>query len=238
MDNLEKVRGQWTDLGEADPFWAALTYRAKRGGRWDADTFLRSGREEVDAAIRDLNIPVGPTRRALDFGCGPGRLTQALSAHFSEAVGVDISGPMVELAERLNGQYNPHADRCQFVVNDSPGLSNIGERQFDLVYCVRVLQHMPPTLALDYLAALAARVAPGGHLVVQIPLHPSWNLKGLAVRVLPRRFADRLRRMEMHGVPRREVEAVIEAAGCQVRQVTRDQAAGRGWISLQYHADR
>src|SRR5688572_28220560 len=107
MDNLEKVRGQWTDLGEADPFWAALTYRAKRGGRWDAEAFLRSGREEIGGAIRDLNLAVGPTLRALDFGCGPGRLTQALSLHFGEAVGVDISGPMVELAEQLNGQHNP-----------------------------------------------------------------------------------------------------------------------------------
>jgi len=39
--------------------------------------------------------------RALDFGCGPGRVTRALAAWFDESVGVDVSPVMI--AEALKG---------------------------------------------------------------------------------------------------------------------------------------
>ena len=40
--------------------------------------------------LRELHVQVRPGR-ALDFGCGVGRLTQALAGKFSECDGVDIA---------------------------------------------------------------------------------------------------------------------------------------------------
>jgi len=45
--------------------------------------------------------------RALDFGCGLGRLTQPLAERFDEAVGVDIAASMIEGARRQSGGRNP-----------------------------------------------------------------------------------------------------------------------------------
>lgn len=61
-------------------------------------------------------------QRALDFGCGVGRLTQALGARFDEVVGIDISSSKVKLAEELNTSPN-----CKFVVNNvaDPYLSSL-----------------------------------------------------------------------------------------------------------------
>lgn len=57
--------------------------------------------------VRSLNIDC-PRKHALDFGCGVGRLTQALAAHFDEVTGVDISPSMIKLAKK----YSRHGDGC------------------------------------------------------------------------------------------------------------------------------
>jgi SAM-dependent methyltransferase len=237
-NSLEKLRSQWTQLGETDPFWAVLTDRTKRGGRWEAEPFFQSGRDEIDAVMQELQLLDGPRDRALDFGCGLGRITQALSYHFTDVVGVDISAPMVDQAERLNIEHNPNPGRCRFVVNETPELSAATGDGFDLVYSTRVIQHMDPSLGLRYLTSLASKVAPGGHLVVQVPLRPSLHPKGLALRLLPTTLADRLRRMEMHGIGRAQVDQALKAGGCRLRGAVKDSSAGVGWISLRYHAVR
>jgi 2-polyprenyl-3-methyl-5-hydroxy-6-metoxy-1,4-benzoquinol methylase len=51
--------------------------------------------------------------RALDFGCGVGRLTQALATHYDKVDGVDISWEMINLARR----HNQHGDRVKYFAN-------------------------------------------------------------------------------------------------------------------------
>ena len=101
------TRGTPAQLGRlrADgPPRAILTEPDKRHGGWDVEEFFASGRAEVDEAIGRLGaLGLRPRRgRALDFGCGVGRLTQALAWHFDECVGVDIAPSMVEHARRYN----------------------------------------------------------------------------------------------------------------------------------------
>ena len=79
-------------------------------------------------------------RRALDFGCGVGRLTQALADYVDHAVGVDIAPSMIELARR----HNTHGSRCEYIVNDTDHLSRFADQIFDVVYTGRVLQHIAP----------------------------------------------------------------------------------------------
>ena len=45
---------------------------------------------------------------ALDFGCGAGRLSRALAAHFEHVVGVDVSASMIETARALNRRRRQH----------------------------------------------------------------------------------------------------------------------------------
>ena len=82
-----------------------------------------------------------PRRResALDFGCGLGRLTRALSRRFESAIGLDLSETMVERARNLNAAVRG----CEFRVNTWPDLRDFSEQSFDLVYSGRVLQHLP-----------------------------------------------------------------------------------------------
>src|SRR5215472_5069559 len=109
---LDGLRRDWTKLGEADPLWAVCVDPDKRGGGWDTREFLASGRAEVSHLLAELDQVGGcPRQSAIDFGCGVGRVTAALSEHFAVVTGIDIADSMLVHARSLHAG-NP---RCRFI---------------------------------------------------------------------------------------------------------------------------
>jgi SAM-dependent methyltransferase len=145
---LRDLQRHWDAFGNTDPMWSVLTLPDKKHGRWDKDEFFRIGREEIAdvLSLLDEKGVTFPRRRALDFGCGVGRLSQALAEHFERVDGVDIAPSMVRLAE----QYNKHGDRCRYHLNEGSDLSSFEDGTFDFIYTVHVLQHMEPRYAHRY----------------------------------------------------------------------------------------
>ena len=92
-DEIAEARRDWTVLGEADPLWAVFVHPGRKDGGWDLDEFLATGRADVAETVTWLDSLGRPTSwdRALDFGCGVGRLSQALSGYADRVVGVEIS---------------------------------------------------------------------------------------------------------------------------------------------------
>ena len=90
---LRALRRHWDEFGKRDPLWAILTAPDKKGNRWSIDEFLATGRDQITALIGYLDSRglAARRRRALDFGCGAGRLTHALADHFDQVIGVDIA---------------------------------------------------------------------------------------------------------------------------------------------------
>ena len=164
---LQDVRKNWDALGAGDPLWAVLTDDRYRGGLWNEDAFFATGAEEVAGVMRDLDRLGKPERRrrCLDFGCGVGRLTQALAAHFETCDGVDIAPSMIAAARRLDRS----GGRCSFHVNDAPDLALFPAGTFDFVYSNIVLQHMPPEAAKAYVSEFLRVLAPGGLAMFEIP---------------------------------------------------------------------
>jgi SAM-dependent methyltransferase len=231
------VADRWTELGHRNPMWAALTLPGKSGASgWDEAEFLATGRAEIDAVLARLDeLGVAPSRgTALDFGCGPGRLTAALaSAGFERAIGVDISPSMLDTARRITADQ---ADRCEFRLNEGSTLAGIPDSSVDLVYTCRVLQHMPPELALGYLREFL-RVS-RGLVVFQLPAEPAPGPVGGLLRRLPAPVLNRLRRgMQMHGTPPTEVTGLIGAAGGRTVAIEPDTSAGPRWRSYLYIAE-
>jgi SAM-dependent methyltransferase len=162
--DLEALRDAWHRFGELDPLYAILTPDDKRLGGWDQDDFFTTGATEISEAlayIESLGVRVN-RRTALDFGCGVGRLTQALCGHFDACVGVDIAPSMIDSA-RLHNQFGP---RAQYICSDEPTLP-FAEPMFDFVYSRLVLQHIPPSLALGYVHELVRSASPAGVLLLQ-----------------------------------------------------------------------
>jgi SAM-dependent methyltransferase len=250
---LRTLRRNWERLGEDDALWAILTDPGKRGRRWSLDEFLETGRAEVARVIAYLGevAPTCPRRRAMDFGCGIGRVTRPLAAHFQEVTGVDVSSAMVRRAESLTGD----GARCRFVVNAAPDLRMFGDEAFDFVYSRIVLQHIPPALVRGYLPEMLRVLAPGGVLLFQLPtpisareafLRSSVEGGGLKrhvplpiVRAWRRLKYARLRllgrlRITMHGLPRSEVLSILEANGGHLLDVRDDDAHGTAEPGYEY----
>ncbi len=240
--NIEQLAKQWEQLGQEDALWAILSEPERRGGAWTVEEFFETGRQEIERTLRRTEKFATPGRgRALDFGCGVGRLTQALAEHFDEADGVDISASMVEQARR----FNRHGERCRYHHNPVTDLSRFDDAHFDLVLSAITLQHVRPDYAMRYLREFARVVKPGGVLYFQLPIGNSNDLRGLFYKLTPPRLLSTLFRWkhgyeiyEMHAIPRESVIAFLQDAGLEVLDASEDPSAGEGWIGQRYLARR
>jgi len=167
---LKEVGLNWDEFGKQDPLWAILTDPRYRGNRWDPDKFFETGRSQITGVMSELDrlgVKV-PRGRALDFGCGVGRLTQALCGHFDQCSGVDIAPSMLAQAER----FNKYGSRCRYFLNQTDNLHLFPDNSFDLVFSVIVLQHVEPESAKRYIREFFRILSPGGLVVFQVPSHP------------------------------------------------------------------
>jgi 2-polyprenyl-6-hydroxyphenyl methylase/3-demethylubiquinone-9 3-methyltransferase len=100
-------------------------------------------------------------KRALDVGCGAGLLCEPLTRLGASVTGVDAAPENVEAAR-------DHAEAMGLAIDYRQGeLGSLGLPQFDLVCALEVIEHVADKA--DFIAALAARLAPGGLLVLSTP---------------------------------------------------------------------
>lgn len=243
--SLEKSRAHWEDMGKLDPCWAILSEPGTKHGKWELKKFFETGKDEISglmAAIQKLGVRLDHDW-ALDFGCGVGRLSCALAGCFGNVVGVDISQSMVQQAVAFNTHPN-----CQFVVNDSESLPFRSE-QFNLVYSVIVLQHVPEqTLIRNYIAEFMRVLRRGGLLVMQLPNHVplrrrlqarprlyTWlRAVGISEQLLYRQLG--LHPIPMRFLPESNVVSIVESGGGRMLQIVADQRAGSYISSRTYYA--
>ena len=181
---LRSLARHWEILARRDPLRAALTDRER-----SVEEFFRSGEEELRSVLNQaeaMGITIDRSR-ALDFGCGVGRLTQAMARHFARCDGVDIAASMIASARR----HNQYRDTCHYHLNHAADLKLFQDRSFTLIYSVLVLQHMEPARAKEYLREFLRLLVPGGLLVFQLPSHrapqepPEGARRTLSDRPLP-----------------------------------------------------
>ena len=248
-DVLSRHKQEWEELAKVDPLWAILTSSDRLGGGWELAEFFETGEAEISAMLKvadDLGEPVR-RERALDFGCGVGRLSRPLAERFRECVAIDISEGMVRLARELN-EDRPN---CRFLVNAAPDLGQLESESFDLVYSSLVLQHMPSVEMVEaYVSEFLRVLRPGGLAVFQALSHIP-----LALRLQPRRRAyavlrslglsEQLLMVKMKltparglAVPESEMRAIIERHGgtVELAEAYGERAAVEHVSSVRYFA--
>lgn len=251
---LDKLEDDWESLAERDALGAILTDATKADGRWDTAEFLATGEAEIEIVMGHLTgIDCLPSVEgaALDFGCGVGRLTQALAWRFASCVGVDISRQMIEKADSLN-QY-PH---CRYVVHTDTTLP-FADGSFSFLYSNIVLQHVPPQFSEQYLREFVRVLAPGGVLVFGV--QDSFAVSDLASRMVRIRHVLHLKsriqdvlgvgesHMRMHCLPEQLVRRALGSARVVDVQFTNTaakdfngklvylpQAPASGYVGKQY----
>jgi ribosomal protein L11 methylase PrmA len=130
--DLQELQKNWNEFAQIDPLWAIITWPEKKGNKWDVEEFFSLGVHDIEAVMNhasSLGI-IRQRRRALDFGCGVGRITQALARHFEEVCGIDIAPAMIELAK----QYNRYGEKCRYYVNNTDDLTLFTDSSFDFYF--------------------------------------------------------------------------------------------------------
>lgn len=129
---------------------------------WDPAQYLRF-RAEREQPFHDLLALVRPRPglRVADLGCGPGLLTRALHDALSaaETLGLDSSDAMLAAARAHEG------GGVRFEKGDLARFAPA--RPLDLIFSNAALHWVPEHGPL--LSRLAAALAPGGQLAVQVP---------------------------------------------------------------------
>lgn len=257
-DYLLELKKTWDRLGMEDPFGAILT------PEWDdhrVDEFFERGEIEIKEVMRivdsieakypDVSVP---RKLALDFGCGVGRLTQALAGYFNEVHGVDISSSMINKANELNS----HGGGCIYHLNESDGLGLFSDSTFDFIYSNVTLMHMEPKYAETYIQELLRVVEPGGLLIFQYLSEPKLDpndsknmtkvIKHLAKTTVPEVLLHWIRKIryenlrqktdkpviEMYWMKRERVETLLKKSGARILDVLEDRTDWPFWISCRY----
>jgi SAM-dependent methyltransferase len=255
VGRLKRFARDWNTLGGRNPYGAILTGTAGDLPQWKVEEFFETGRLDAARFMTDLAAirPAVPRRRALDFGCGVGRVTRALADYFQSAVGVDVARTMISRARLLNQSCR----NCQFVVTSLAGLRRFETGLFDVIYSRLVLQHIPPALVRRYIPELIRVLAPGGVLMFQLPGEIAPEPEGAfldapvadsglkpylpralvrAYRLVKYRFIvdESTPGMSMFGMPRDIVLGLVSDAGGHVLTTTPDQSHGPCVAGFEY----
>lgn len=105
--------------------------------------------------------------KVLDVGCGNGRLLTAFSKKDIDYLGIDPSEALLKEAKKINPSKN-------FVVGDILELSKLPEINFDYVFSIAVLHHLPgQDLRVMAMKQLKNKIADDGEIIISV-----WNLWG------------------------------------------------------------
>lgn len=245
---LKDIKDNWEEFARVDPLWSILPEPDKKNNRWTIQELFHTGEIEIRSVMEQLaQIPVRRLDgRALDFGCGVGRLSQALAGYFQEVWGVDISCRMIELAEK----YNLHPDRCRFLVNDQPDLRLFPDDYFDFIYSNIVFQHIPPALTFGYLKEFLRIIKTGGIVVFQMTTRPRFSLGTLLRLAFNRLAPPGLRRIykqkkygtwaikDMYCISEETIRRHLAAHGGQVLAAVDDQMSLPRFLGKRYVVTR
>jgi len=154
------MRAEWNARARQDArFYAAFARRNQTD-----EEFIASAADTLPTLEKEFRRLPG-TQRALEIGCGPGRLMVPMSRHFAEIHGVDISEEMVALAsDRLKNIPHAHVR-----VGSGSDLADFPDDFCDFVYSYTVFQHIPSRdVVLNYLRESRRVLRSGGILCCQL----------------------------------------------------------------------
>jgi len=154
----------WEKFARSDPYFGVLTderYRGRDLAQNAKRAFFETGNAHVASVLRTIGAKLGRAAsftRALDFGCGVGRLLIPFAKVSTEAIGVDISDAM--LAEASKNCHERSVTNVSFFKSDDD-LSQVSGK-FDLVHSFIVFQHIPTARGEKLFEKLVERVQSGG----------------------------------------------------------------------------
>jgi trans-aconitate methyltransferase len=234
---MRNTDSDWNAIGLSDPYYGVITDEKFRRENMDAEKraeFFASGKTDIDFVLS--KVPVGiHMREALDFGCGVGRLSLALTSHFEAVTGVDVSEGMLNEA-----RSNAATDNIRNVAF----VNRIPDKAFDLITSYIVFQHIPPAKGMDIFRTLLSRVKIGGAIAIQMIFyrlvkhtdqvardHALVSYDGETLKSRSRRYLDTPNQMMMYDYDATDVLVALFEAGFPEFTITKtDHGSIGAWV--------
>lgn len=154
----------WEKFGKKDPYFGVLTNeRFKRENLTNdsREEFFNSGVVQINRIMNIIKIHINNNfkpNRALDFGCGTGRMLIPASKNVRQIIGIDVSESML-MECKLNCEKFGVAN--YELVKSDDNISSL-EGKFDFIYSYIVFQHIPVERGIKILENLINRLEAGG----------------------------------------------------------------------------
>ena len=222
----------WEHYGRNDPYFGVLSHaRYHRGNLSESARreFFESGESDISRILSACERYFGvglPRDKALDFGCGVGRLALPLARRFGHVVGVDVSAAMLAEAGAEAQRLQVHNIRFCRSLDEVAG-----ERgTYSFVNSYIVLQHVQPKRGLAYVATMLELLAPDGFAALHAtyarekdranagerPLGSRMlQLVGGPLSDLSRRLRRRAPRMQMNPYPLNKLLFMVQDCGAR-----------------------
>lgn len=248
---VQSNRRDWETMATLDPLWAILTHKDKRFDKWEKEEFFKTGLTEISDVMTCVNkkcyLRNNQQNEVLDFGCGVGRISRALSSHFKRVTGIDISKTMIKNAHKLNRDIS----NCSFIAYDGSLPFGFKKAQFDFIYSNITLQHLSSKrMVLDTLSEFSRIIKPGGIVWFQLPSCLSvlgrFHIKSKLYHILkPLGFSDTflyktvgLYAFTMLSVPQEEIVKHLEACGFQLLELRNRHSTKTAYIAERLPSDK
>jgi SAM-dependent methyltransferase len=158
----------WIMVGESDPYFGVAgdhRYHLAQDDQGLLDELYRGGNDEIERICRVIRnlLPDFRAESALDFGCGVGRHTLAMSAQAELVTGFDVAPAMIACAEKAAALRA--ISNCRFVADDLAD-----EERFDWINSYQVFQHIMPERGYRLISDLFDRLSFGGVCSLHVAL--------------------------------------------------------------------
>lgn len=159
----------WEEKAKENPLYAVMTMPEMADAGVDGfseehlQLFFEKGRRLADRLVMPSLASAPSAGLVVEYGCGAGRILNALVERGVRCAGVDISKTMLDHCKRLV----PGVESLNSL--DSEGRVNLPDECARMVYSYAVVQHIDKLSSYETaISEMCRLLAPGGRLVLQV----------------------------------------------------------------------
>lgn len=223
---IAKIKEAWSHLGVIKPHFSVLTddkFLPDNLGQ-NLETFWKSGENEVlqlEKILTRHNFSlksIFSSKICVEFGCGVGRVTTALSSRFSKVHGYDISQGHLNQASKRAEEIK--LSNCHFHLCAENFLEEI--EKCDFFYSRIVFQHNPPPVINQLIRNALKALKPDGIAIFQVPTYQI----GYSFSIMKWLKSEHKLDMQMHCLPQHVIFSIATQEKCDILEVREDNSTG------------
>lgn len=152
-----------------------------------AEHYTETRKKQLWPELRDLCAGIKDGDKILDLGCGSGKLLDAFTDKDIRYLGIDTCDKLLDSAkkrfsdlylqdEEIKASLRLKQENISFQNGDVLNLGALNEVDFDYVFSIAVLQHIPGrNLQVQALKQLKNKVSDNGKIIISV-----WNMRSEA----------------------------------------------------------